>query len=82
MIHYSEEPKCHLFIVDDNGVGIDSKSHKEVFRLVDRLKSTEQIIGSGIGLALCKNIVLKHNGSIQFVDKLGEGVRIEVHIAF
>ena len=81
VIHYSKEPKCHLFIVDDNGVGIDHNSHKEVFRLFNRLKSTEQINGSGIGLALCKNIVIKHNGSIQFVDKLGEGARIEVRIA-
>jgi len=81
VIHYAQESEHHLFIIDDNGVGIDSESHTEVFRLFNRLKSTEQIVGSGIGLALCKNIVRKHNGSIRFAEKSDQGARIEVRLA-
>ncbi len=66
--------------VSDNGTGIpdESLSHlTEAFYRVDKSRSRAQG-GAGIGLALCKEIVALHNGSISFESELGVGTTVTV----
>lgn len=51
-----------LFFVRDNGCGIDSRYHEQVFGLFERLDAAVE--GTGIGLALVKRIIGVHNGRI------------------
>ncbi len=44
-----------VFFVRDNGVGIDSRYHRKVFELFERLDASAA--GTGVGLALAKRIV-------------------------
>lgn len=68
--------------VSDNGAGIpeESLSHlTEAFYRVDKSRSRTQG-GAGIGLALCNEIAIAHNGSIRFESKLGNGTTVIVEL--
>ncbi|MCC9642885.1 PAS domain-containing protein [Rhodopirellula sp. JC740] len=66
--------------VSDEGIGIDQSHHSQIFELFKRLHRREQIPGTGIGLALCKRIVDRHNGSMTLVSSLGRGASFRISL--
>ncbi len=68
------------FQVADNGRGMEQKELSritEAFYRVDKARSRSQG-GAGLGLALCKQIVQLHQGSIHFDSTPGKGTRVTV----
>jgi len=63
---------CRIFI-EDNGIGFDQKYSEQIFGMFKRLHLNTEFEGTGIGLALCKKIVEKHNGYISASSKINEG---------
>ncbi|MFH1516168.1 MAG: ATP-binding protein [bacterium] len=59
--------------VQDNGIGFDEEKIDRIFVIFQRLHSREQYEGTGIGLALCKKIVERHQGQITVQSKPGCG---------
>lgn len=61
--------------VRDNGIGIDKKNHKKIFRRFYRVggKGEETYSGFGIGLFLANEIVQRHNGEIEVESNKGDG---------
>jgi PAS domain S-box-containing protein len=57
----------------DNGIGFNELYSDKIFSLFERLNTKDQYEGSGIGLAISKKIIGKHNGTISAVSKEGEG---------
>lgn len=57
--------------VTDNGIGI-ADTDQDIFEIFRRLHTASSYPGSGVGLAICKRIVQRHNGRIWF-DTPGEG---------
>lgn len=63
---------CRITI-QDNGIGFDQVYAEQVFDMFRRLHVSKEFEGTGIGLALCKKIVEKHNGSITAYSVLDKG---------
>lgn len=70
------------FQVVDNGRGMEEAELTritEAFYRVDKARSRSQG-GAGLGLALCKQIVELHEGTIRFESKPGKGTRVTVEL--
>lgn len=59
--------------VEDNGIGFDQKYAEQIFNMFVRLHGNSEYEGTGIGLALCKQIVDKHEGFISVLSKENTG---------
>ena len=66
----------------DNGIGFDQQYADKVFSIFQRLHSTAEFAGTGIGLALCKKIVENHNGFIGVTSKPGEGTTFFIYLPY
>lgn len=61
----------------DNGIGFDEKYIDRIFNVFQRLEG-RKYEGSGIGLAICKKIVHRHQGEITVRSRVNQGTRFKV----
>jgi signal transduction histidine kinase len=69
-----------IITIKDNGIGMKSEYSDKIFRLFQRLSRSPQYEGTGIGLAICKNIVDNYNGKIWFESAEGVGTTFFISI--
>lgn len=73
LITASNSGNEHIFSVSDNGIGIESQYFARIFTIFQRLHTQDVLPGTGIGLAVCKRIIERHDGRIWVESSPGEG---------
>ena len=76
LVHVKEETKQVVITVTDNGSGVSEENKTKVFEP----KFTTKTSGMGLGLAMVKNIVETHNGTISFESTPNVGTTFKVII--
>lgn len=77
---YTEEsnPDSWTLIIEDNGIGMNENTVKEL--LADNAllakKNNSEIIGTGLGLQLCKQMIKKNGGTIAIDSELHKGTKM------
>lgn len=59
--------------IRDNGIGFNTKFIEKIFTIFQQLHRRNEYGGTGIGLAIVKKIIEKHNGLITATSAEGEG---------
>ncbi len=72
---------CVRIIVEDNGRGMNTI---DLDRIFDRFFQVDNFndVGSGLGLALSKELILLHNGDINVQSEKWKGTRFEVSLPY
>lgn len=65
--------------VIDNGIGFNTAYKEKVFKIFQRLHSSTEFMGTGIGLSICKKIAELHGGNIEAHGVEGEGATFSVY---
>ncbi|OOF80384.1 ATP-binding protein [Rodentibacter caecimuris] len=75
------EKDIYRFSVSDTGIGIAQCEQDNIFKMYYRVKeNTNRSSGSGIGLAISKNLALLMKGDIQVESRLGQGSTFDLTI--
>lgn len=74
----------YTFIIQDNGIGMSEEYLSEIFEPFSREKNqaTRNIEGTGLGMAITKNLIDMMNGSIKVESKINEGSKFTVELTF
>lgn len=77
-ISFRRDPLLHRLyvLIKDSGSGITPENIPKIFDPFFTTKPGAQ--GTGLGLALCKKIVLAHGGDISVKSEVGEGTTFEI----
>jgi C4-dicarboxylate-specific signal transduction histidine kinase len=75
-IEATKADKFAQLSISDNGEGVPAEFKPQLFELLSTTKQT----GMGLGLWLCKHIVTRYEGSIQYEDGVGGGARFVIKL--
>lgn len=72
---------CYVIYVKDNGIGMSSEFAEKVF---DPFSRDEEVVkniqGTGLGMAIVKNLVDMMNGDIRVISEVGKGTEFIIRL--
>lgn len=81
-VKLSQQVRFAIIEVKDNGVGVDAKDQKLLFKKFSRIpnKLTNQVSGTGMGLYIARKIIELHKGRITFRSLKNEGSTVTIEL--
>lgn len=70
-------PFCRITVVD-NGIGFNEEFSERIFEIFQRLNSRDVYDGTGIGLAIVKKVIDRHDGLIHAQGSEGNGATFTI----
>ena len=64
----------YIITIKDNGVGMDKETSKKIGTAFYTTKKN----GTGLGVCFSREIVEKHNGTIEYFSKQGKGTMVKI----
>lgn len=78
--HSRNKKDIDQIIVEDNGIGFENEYAEKIFGIFERLQNKTAYPGTGIGLSICRKIVLAHKGAISAKGEPGKGATFIVEL--
>ena len=72
-IGFEESGNNFIISVGDDGKGLNGNKNKDIFQPFERIEPSKRTAGSGMGLAIVKEIAEKHGGEVWAGQKRGKG---------
>jgi signal transduction histidine kinase len=79
-ITQSDEYTWSKISIKDNGIGFEQSFAEKIFAPFQRLHGRSEYKGTGIGLAVVRRIIERHNGQISAHSSPGEGATFTILI--
>ncbi len=70
---YGEDKENYILFIKDNGVGFEMSHAAKLFGVFQRLHNEKDYEGTGVGLAIVRQIVKRHGGKIWAESQSGKG---------
>ena len=80
-IRYRQDGDFHVFSFRDNGVGIKREDREKVFEIFQRNETSRGTSGAGLGLAIVREVALRHQGNAWIDPKGGKDLTVCVSIS-
>ena len=79
-ITYEDTDSQHIFSVIDQGLGISAEYHEKIFNVFQRLHTSDEYPGTGIGLAIVKKSAELLGATVGVISCFGEGSKFWIKI--
>ncbi|MDE6030546.1 MAG: PAS domain S-box protein, partial [Oscillospiraceae bacterium] len=83
-VNNNDDIACYKFVISDNGIGMSEEFVKHIFEPFERERNStiSGIQGTGLGMAITKNIVDMMEGTIEVKSEKGVGTEVSVRFMF
>lgn len=79
-IDYENDGEFHIISIRDNGAGFDEKYKHKIFEVFQRLHTSEEFPGTGVGMSIVAKVASKHGWSLDAESKSGNGAVFYIKI--